>query len=79
MASTQTRLALRLLCEPPATTPTQHRPPRNLTGFGMLPPSRLSRAVVAGAPRVHALPPCRLLENTLCLADEMVICPRWGV
>jgi hypothetical protein len=44
---------------------------------GPLPASRLSRAVVAGAPRPAALPPSQLRENTLCLAEEMVVCPRW--
>ncbi|GBF90042.1 hypothetical protein Rsub_02750 [Raphidocelis subcapitata] len=47
-------------------------------GFGpaLLPPPRLSRAVVAGAPRARALPPCRLMENTLALAEEMVVSQR---
>jgi hypothetical protein len=66
----------------PLQLPHGYPPPKRFhevepqPGFGLLPPARLSRAVVAGAPRVAALPAARLNENTLALADEMVVCPR---
>jgi hypothetical protein len=43
-----------------------------------LPPERLSRAVAAGAPRFRALPGASLKENTLALADDLVVAPRGG-
>lgn len=44
--------------------------------LGLLPPSRLSQSVVMGG--MKRVPRACLLENTLCCADDLVICPREG-